>query len=207
MLRLPLLLALVLALPLPGTSQRSGGSARPAAVATPDSARSVVRAARAQVGVTVGYDPSYVRIPYPGGDVPGETGVCTDVVIRAFRRVGIDLQRAVHEDMRRSFAAYPQLWGRRTPDANIDHRRVPNLMAYFRRAGRALPISADPAAYRPGDVVAWDLGRGVRHIGIVSDRMSRQSHRYLILHNIGAGAREEDVLFAWRIIGHYRHFR
>jgi uncharacterized protein len=121
--------------------------------------------------------------------------------------VGIDLQRAVHQDMRRSFAAYPQLWGHRGPDPNIDHRRVPNLMAYFRRQGTALPVSRDPGAYRPGDVVAWDLGRGVRHIGIVSDRVSRQSKRNLILHNIGEGAREEDVLFAWRIIGHYRSFR
>jgi uncharacterized protein len=165
-----------------------------------------VLAAREQVGVTVGYDPRYLRIAYPGGDVPLETGVCTDVIIRAFRNMGIDLQRAVHEDMRRSFAAYPQLWGHRDPDPNIDHRRVPNLMAYFRREGRGLPISSDPGAYRPGDIVAWDLGRGSRHIGIVSDRVSQQSNRYLILHNIGAGVREEDVLFAWRIIGHYRNF-
>jgi uncharacterized protein len=204
MLVLPLILALLLAFPTPGASQRTAPSTP---VTTLDSARSVVRAARAQVGVTVGYDPRYVRIAYPGGDVPVETGVCTDVIIRAFRAVGIDLQRAVHQDMRRSFAAYPQLWGHRGPDPNIDHRRVPNLMAYFRRAGRALPISSDPGAYRPGDIVAWDLGRGVRHIGIVSDRVSRRSNRYLILHNIGAGTQEEDVLFAWRIIGHYRNFR
>jgi uncharacterized protein len=204
MLTRTLILVLLLAVPLPGTSQRT---ARSAPVTSFDSARSVVQAARAQVGVTVGYDPRYVRIAYPGGDVPEETGVCTDVIIRAFRGVGIDLQRAVHQDMRGSFAAYPQLWGHRGPDRNIDHRRVPNLMAYFRRQGRALPVSSDPGAYRPGDVVAWDLGRGVRHIGIVSDRVSRQSKRNLILHNIGEGAREEDVLFAWRIIGHYRSFR
>jgi uncharacterized protein len=200
----PLILVLLLAFPLPGAAQRTVQSAP---VTSLDSARSVVRAARAQVGVTVGYDPRYVRIAYPGGDVPLETGVCTDVIIRAFRTVGIDLQRAVHQDMRRSFAAYPQMWRNRGPDPNIDHRRVPNLMAYFRRQGRALPVSSDPAAYRPGDIVAWDLGRGVRHIGIVSDRVDRRSNRYLILHNIGEGAREEDVLFAWRIIGHYRNFR
>jgi uncharacterized protein len=204
MLKLPLILGLLLAVPLPGASQRTVQSAP---VTSLDSARSVVQAARGQVGVTVGYDPRYVRIAYPGGDVPVETGVCTDVIIRAFRNVGIDLQRVVHQDMRRSFAAYPQLWGHRGPDPNIDHRRVPNLMAYFRRQGRALPISSDPGAFRPGDIVAWDLGRGLRHIGIVSDRASRRSNRYLILHNIGAGAREEDVLFAWRIIGHYRYFR
>jgi uncharacterized protein len=204
MLKPALILVLLLAVPLPGASQRTAQSAP---VTSLDSAKSVVRAARAQVGVTLGYDPRYVRIAYPGGDVPLETGVCTDVIIRAFRGVGIDLQRAVHQDMRRSFAAYPQMWGNRGPDPNIDHRRVPNLMAYFRRQGRALPVSSDPRAYRPGDVVAWDLGRGLRHIGIVSDRVDRRSNRYLILHNIGEGAREEDVLFEWRIIGHYRRFR
>jgi uncharacterized protein len=204
MLRLTLILLLLLALPLPGEAQRAAG---PAPVTSLDSARSVVRAARAQVGVTIGYDPRYVRLAYPGGDVPLETGVCTDVIIRAFRSVGVDLQRAVHQDMRRSFAAYPQLWRNRGPDPNIDHRRVPNLMAYFRRQGRSLPISSDPGSYRPGDVVAWDLGRGLRHIGIVSDRVDRRSNRYLMLQNTGEGAREEDVLFAWRIIGHYRSFR
>lgn len=204
MLRPLLVAALVSWVPAAGLAQAPLRAAR---ATPPDSIHRLIQGARGQVGVTVGYDPAYVRIPYPGGDVPRETGVCTDVVIRAFRTVGIDLQRTVHEDMRRGFAAYPQLWGRDSPDPNIDHRRVPNLMTYFRRAGKAVPISRTPADYRPGDVVAWDLGRGLRHIGVVSDRRSARSGRPLIVHNIGAGAREEDVLFAWRIIGHYRYFR
>jgi uncharacterized protein len=174
------------------------------AVAQADAAATrLVEAARQQVGVTLGYDGSYRRIAYPGGDVPPETGVCTDVLIRAYRVLGIDLQVAVHEDMRGNFARYPQHWGLRGPDRNIDHRRVPNLEAFFRRRGASLPLSDDPADYRAGDVVSWRLPGGLPHIGIVSDR--RENGRPLIIHNIGVGTREEDVLFAYRIEGRFRY--
>lgn len=162
----------------------------------------LVQAARAQVGVTLGYDGSYRRLDYPGGDVPMETGVCTDVVVRAFRALGFDLQVAVHEDMRAHFARYPQSWGLRRPDRNIDHRRVPNLETWLRRQGAALGASEDPADYQPGDIVSWRLPGDLPHIGIVSDR--HIDGRPLILHNIGAGTHEEDVLFAYRIEGHFR---
>lgn len=156
-----------------------------------------VAAARKQIGVTVGYDAEYRVIPYPGGDVPLNTGVCTDVVTRALRDQGIDLQRAVHEDMKRHFAEYPHQWGLKTPDTNIDHRRVPNLMTYFKRQGWEQPITGQVADYLPGDVVTWNLGGGITHIGVVSDAP-------MVIHNIGEGTREEGVLFAFKIIGHYR---
>jgi uncharacterized protein YijF (DUF1287 family) len=169
-------------------------------------AAKLVAAARAQVGVTLIYDSSYRRIAYPMGDVPVERGVCSDVVIRAFRAIGIDLQEQVHRDMARHFAAYPQAWGLFAPDANIDHRRVPNLATWFARQGYALAPSADPAEYRAGDVVTWDLGNGRPHVGIVSDRRSTDGERPLVIHNIGWGAREEDALFDYRISGHFRAF-
>lgn len=162
----------------------------------------LVRAAREQVGVTVIYDGSYRALAYPGGDVPPERGVCTDVVVRAYRAIGFDLQRAVHEDMTRAWTEYPKLWGLERPDRNIDHRRVPNLATYLRRRGAELRLSSDPAAFRPGDLVTWHLPSGVPHIGIVSDR--RIGERPLILHNIGAGAREEDVLFTFERTAHFR---
>lgn len=162
-------------------------------------ALSIADAARAQVGVTRTYDPSYVRLAYPNGDVPLERGVCSDVVIRAFRANGVDLQVAVHEDMRRNFAKYPQMWGLRGPDRNIDHRRVPNLMKFFDRSGKSLPLDGE---YKPGDVVAWRLDNGLHHIGVVSD--VRAGGEYKVVHNIGLGAQNEDVLRAWKIIGHYR---
>lgn len=157
----------------------------------------------------VRYDPAYVRIPYPGGDVPADTGVCTDEVIRAYRALGIDLQKEVHEDMVANFAAYPSQsrWHRKSPDSNIDHRRVSNLMVFFSRKGEMLPITNRPEDYQPGELVTWDLGRGVTHIGIVVDRKPLFSRRYMIVHNIGEGPRMEDVLFNWKIIGHYRYFR
>lgn len=167
--------------------------------------RRVIDNAIAQTKITRSYDPSYVRISYPGGDVPMTTGVCTDVVIRAFREVGIDLQKTVHEDMRKNFAAYPKNWGLKAPDPNIDHRRVPNLMTYFKRQGKALPISRNSSNYQPGDIVTWDLGGGQQHIGIVSDVRS-PSGRLTIVHNIGSGTKVEDILFNWPIIGHYRYF-
>lgn len=160
--------------------------------------------AREQVGVTVLYDPAYVRLNYPGGDVPIERGVCTDVLIRAYRQHGIDLQQRVHEDMRAHFAAYPPLWGLSRPDRNIDHRRVPNLARYFARHGESFGADSTDADFVPGDLVTWRLDSGVPHIGIVSDRRSAGG-RPLILHNIGAGTREEDVLREWTITGHYRY--
>jgi uncharacterized protein len=163
----------------------------------------IAEAARQQVGVTTQYDPSYVVLQYPGGDLPINTGVCTDVVIRALRQVGIDLQKEVHEDMRKNFAAYPSRWGLKAPDKNIDHRRVPNLMRYFERHHIAMNKNLKKReTYRVGDIVAWDLGGGLTHIGIVSDKMS--GHTPLIIHNIGQGAKEEDLLLRYKVIGHYR---
>lgn len=165
----------------------------------------LIAAARAQVGVTTIYDPAYVSLPYPGGDVPADRGVCTDVVIRAFRTAwGLDLQRVVHADMRRAFDSYPQLWGMTGPDANIDHRRVPNLQTLFTRAGASLPISTEVADYQPGDLVSWRLPGNLPHIGIVSDRRTEGGEMPLILHNIGGGAQEEDLLLSFAITGHYR---
>lgn len=178
----------------------------PALASPAADAAKVAGAARAQVGVTLAYDPTYTRLPYPGGDVPLERGVCTDVVVRAFRAVGLDLQLRVHEDMRANFRAYPRNWGLSGPDRNIDHRRVPNLQRFFARAGRALPVSARARDYRAGDVVSWKLPNGLDHIGIVSARRTTDGERPMVVHNIGRGAQEEDVLFAWRQTGHYRWF-
>jgi uncharacterized protein YijF (DUF1287 family) len=155
------------------------------------------------VGVTVHYDPSYRSIPYPGGDVPVDRGVCTDVLVRAYRAAGVDLQRLVHEDMLAAFDAYPQLWGLSGPDANIDHRRVPNLATFFTRHGEVLSVSGEVGAYSPGDIVTWRLPSGVPHIGFVADRV--ENGRPLVLHNIGAGVRLEDVLFSYKITGHFRY--
>lgn len=166
----------------------------------------IAEAALAQTRAAVVYDPAYVAIPYPGGDVPTERGVCADVVVRALRTVGFDLQALVHEDMKGAFGAYPKNWGLTRPDPNIDHRRVPNLETFFRRAGARLPASTDAADYIPGDIVAWNL-RGDRgflpHIGVVSAERGA-SGRPLIVHNIGAGPKAEDVLFDWPITGRYR---
>lgn len=175
-------------------------------IASPE-IRKVLESAKKQTEVTKNYDPSYVVIPYPNGDVPPETGVCSDVVIRAFRAAGVDLQKEVHEDMSENFAVYPQKWNLPKPDANIDHRRVLNLQKFFERKGKALPITDKAENYKPGDVVSWDLnGKGMTHIGVVSNILNENAERYLIIHNIGAGARAEDVLFDWKITGHYRYF-
>ncbi|HET9166053.1 MAG TPA: DUF1287 domain-containing protein [Candidatus Angelobacter sp.] len=163
-------------------------------------------AALERVQHSVRYDPAYVRLTYPGGDVPADTGVCTDEVIRAYRAGGIDLQKEVHEDMLANFAAYPRKWGRREPDPNIDHRRVPNLMVFFSRKGESLPITDRAEDYAPGDLVTWDLGHGLTHIGMVVDRKTLFTRRNMIVHNIGAGPKLEDVLFDWKITGHYRYF-
>jgi uncharacterized protein len=169
-------------------------------------AQKLVTAAIERTKHAVRYVPEYVQIPYPAGDVPSGTGVCTDEVIRAYRAVGVDLQKEVHEDMQQHFSQYPQRWGLNAPDSNIDHRRVPNLMAFFARKGESLPISESAEDYRPGDLVTWDLGRGVPHIGIVVDRRAGLASRYLIVHNIGEGPKIEDVLFRWKITGHYRYY-
>lgn len=163
----------------------------------------IVAAARQQIGVTKEYDPGYTALKYPGGDVPLTTGVCSDVVVRALRQAGVDLQKEVHEDMQKNFSTYPQRWGLKAPDKNIDHRRVPNLMRYFERHHIAMHEKLKMTeTYRPGDIVAWDLGGGVLHIGVVSDKRSGRTP--LIIHNIGSGAKEDDILLKYQVIGHYR---
>ncbi|MCO6500268.1 MAG: DUF1287 domain-containing protein [Vicingus serpentipes] len=152
----------------------------------------------------VEYDPSYFSIKYPGGDIPKGKGVCTDVVIRAFRQIGIDLQKEVHEDMVANFNLYPKIWGLKTTDKNIDHRRVPNLMTYFKRKGYEIKITQNPTDYTAGDIVCWNLGGAITHIGIVVAKKSDDGKRNLIVHNIGGGQVLEDCLFNFKIIGHYR---
>ena len=163
----------------------------------------LLQSAYDQVGKTVSYDPSYEAIAFPGGDVSIARGVCTDVIVRAYRGIGIDLQLLVNQDMRSAFAAYPRRWGLSHPDPNIDHRRVPNLMVFFARHGQVLLISKEAQDYHAGDIVTWRLPDGRPHIGLVSDR--QQNGRPLAIHNIGAGAQVEDVLFSFEITGHYRY--
>jgi len=151
------------------------------------------------------YDPSYTRISYPNGDVPADRGVCTDVVIRAYRKLGTDLQKEVHEDMRDHFSLYPRNWHLSAPDKNIDHRRVPNLMVFFKRFGEVKPITDRAGDYLPGDIVCWSLGGGATHIGIVVNKKSTDGKRPLIVHNIGAGQVLADCLFDYTIIAHYRY--
>ena len=174
---------------------------------TSEPVRRVIESAREQIKVTTHYTQDYRVLTYPGGDMPADTGACTDVVIRAFRNAGVDLQKEVHEDMSANFAAYPQKWGLNHTDTNIDHRRVPNLQTFFARRGKAVAISADGGNYQPGDVVTWDLdGKGMTHIGLVSNDWNDRDKRYLVIHNIGGGVAEEDRLFNWKITGHYRYF-
>ena len=169
--------------------------------------KKMLESAVEQTNITKSYDPAYVVLPYPNGDVPMETGVCSDVVIRGFRKAGIDLQKEIHEDMSANFSLYPKKWGLKKADSNIDHRRVPNLQTFFTRKGKSLPITDKADNYKPGDVVAWDLnGKGLTHIGFVSNIWNESTKRYLIIHNIGSGAKAEDVVFEWKIIGHYRYF-
>ena len=167
-----------------------------------DSPPKLVNAARQQTAMAVTYDGSYTRIGYPMGDVPANRCVCTDVVVRAYRASDIDLQVLVHEDMQANFSSYPRHWGLSKPDTNVDHRRVPNLQKFFERAQAKLSSSAD---YLPGDLVTWMLSGNLPHIGIVSDRRTPDGGRPLIIHNIGAGPKEEDMLFAYPITGHYRY--
>jgi uncharacterized protein len=163
----------------------------------------LLAAARKQVGVTLSYDPAYTVLAFPGGDVPRAKGVCTDVIVRAYRDAfAIDLQALVNADMRANFSAYPGNWGLRRPDRNIDHRRVPNLRTWLRRKGAALPIPQNVSGWQPGDIFTSLIGGTATHIGFVSDR--RGPRGWLIIHNIGAGAREEDALLDWPITGRYR---
>lgn len=180
---------------------------RPALVAAPRtspgaSVDTLVGAALSQVGRTTKYDPAYVRLKYPGGDVPIDRGVCTDVVVRAFRAVGVDLQEAVHQDMVRNFAVYPR-YGNARADSNIDHRRVRNLEKFFARIGASAPVSHNEADYLPGDIVMWDVG-GLAHTGLVTASTAEGTNRPLIVHNIGWGTQEEDVLFEYRVTNHFR---
>lgn len=169
-------------------------------------AQDLASAARTQIGITLHYDPSYQRLAYPNGDVPLDRGVCTDVIIRAYRQLGIDLQKLVHEDMRAHWNAYPHSakWNLKRPDTNIDHRRVPNLATFFQRHGTTIAIGKDPRQFAPGDIVVWELPYGLPHIGIVADRISATGTP-LVIHNIGSGTKMEDVLFAYTMTGHYRY--
>lgn len=191
----------------PVNSAATASEKPPIAAVNSAEIRRMLENAERQIGVTKSYDPRYVVIGYPNGDVTPETGVCTDVVIRAFRAAGVDLQKEVHEDMSKNFAVYPKKWGLKSTDTNIDHRRVPNLQTFFARRGKNVPVTNDPSDYKPGDIVTWDLnGKGLTHIGVVSNLWNEQTKRYLVFHNIGRGAQAEDVLFDWKITGHYRYF-
>lgn len=170
-----------------------------------DSAKRLVEAARERTLRRETYDGAYRRIGYPLGDVPAHLGVCTDLVIRAYRRLGIDLQVLVHEDMARNFSAYPTTWGMKRTDRNIDHRRVPNLQVFFARKGRQRPVSPLPSAYAAGELVTWMLPGNLPHIGIVSNQPVQGTQRPKIIHNIGAGPVEDDILFNYPITGRYRY--
>lgn len=197
-------------------SQRKGQTAasRTATTPTPQPAKVVyespvlerlVAAAVERTTHEVEYDGTYYKLDYPNGDVPADKGVCTDEVIRSYRALGIDLQKEVHEDMKANFSRYPTKFGLTTTDTNIDHRRVPNLRVFFERKGKSLPVTDEAADYRPGDIVTWDLNSSQTHIGIIVDVPSATPGRYMILHNIGQGPKIEDILFAWKITGHYRY--
>jgi uncharacterized protein YijF (DUF1287 family) len=166
------------------------------------------RLSQAAINLTkddVQYDPSYFRINYPNGDVPANKGVCTDVIIRAYRKLGTDLQKEVHEDMKANFDLYPKIWGLKKTDTNIDHRRVPNLMTFFKRHGETFRASTDALKYLAGDIVTWDIGGGTHHIGIVVNKKSTDGQRLMVVHNIGGGQVLEDCLMKYKITGHFRY--
>ncbi len=172
--------------------------------------KKLVKQAILQTEIKVTYVPEYVKINYPNGDVPSNTGVCTDLVIRSYRGLNLDLQKEVHEDMVKNFKNYPKLWKLKAPDANIDHRRVPNLMTFFKAKNAELKVTKTEADYKPGDIVTWNLQNknvvsGITHIGIVTNIKSNDGKRYKIAHNIGAGNQLEDMLFDYTIIGHFRY--
>ncbi|MGL4674332.1 MAG: DUF1287 domain-containing protein, partial [Wohlfahrtiimonas sp.] len=170
-------------------------------------ANDVSDAAKSIVNRLVIYDGRYEKIDYPNGDVSPNRGVCTDVVIRAYRKLDIDLQKLVHEDMKQNFSQYPsqRMWGLKSTDRNIDHRRVPNLEKFFERNGKSLSLSKNAEDYKAGDIVSWRLDNGLPHIGVVIDQKSKDGKRPLVVHNIGFGQIPEDVLFNWKMIGHYRY--
>ncbi|EPP4298163.1 DUF1287 domain-containing protein [Vibrio cholerae] len=178
-----------------------------ASVSAGNSLSDLVEAAKERTKHTVIYDGSYIKIVYPNGDVPSSIGVCTDVIIRSYRKLGVDLQVLVHEDMRDNFSLYPssRIWGLSKPDRNIDHRRVPNLQVFFKRHGQSLPISDEGLAYKAGDIVTWMLPGNLPHIGIVTNDLSQDGKRPLIVHNIGSGPVLEDMLFDFKITGHFRY--
>jgi uncharacterized protein YijF (DUF1287 family) len=193
-----------------GAAQQQQQQAAAQTVARPSSGSAfldrLVEAAVERTSHEVRYDPSYFKIDYPNGDVPAEVGVCTDEVIRSYRAVGVDLQKLVHEDMEQNFSVYPRVWKAKKTDKNIDHRRVPNLMTFFQRQGASLPVTGEARDYKPGDVVTWDLSGGMTHIGLVVNAPSgADAERMQVVHNIGAGPKMEDVLFGWKITGHYRY--
>ncbi|MFN1534524.1 DUF1287 domain-containing protein [Vibrio jasicida] len=167
---------------------------------------SLAEAAKERTQYDITYDGSYYQIGYPNGDVASDIGVCTDVIIRSYRKLGVDLQVLVHEDMRDNFSAYPskRIWGLTRTDRNIDHRRVPNLQMFFQRHGVELPISNDGHNFKPSDIVTWMLPGNLPHIGIVADDLSTDKRRPLIVHNIGGGVVLEDMLFDYPITGYYR---
>jgi uncharacterized protein YijF (DUF1287 family) len=168
----------------------------------------LVAAALERTHHSVKYVSTYIHLDYPGGDVPADTGVCSDEIIRIYRAVGVDLQKEVHEDMVKNWSDYPPKakWHQAHPDSSIDHRRVPNLMAFFSRNGESFPVSLRAKDYSPGDIITWDLGGHVPHIGMAVNVKSAESGRFLVVHNIGQGPKIEDVLFSWKITGHYRYF-
>lgn len=190
-----------------GSGSASRTEKPPLAEISSNEIRQALESAHRQLETTKNYTQEYIAIKYPNGDVPPETGACTDVIIRAFRAAGVDLQKEVHEDMRAHFAVYPKKWGLPKPDTNIDHRRVPNLQTFFQRRGKSLPVTRNARAFQPGDVVAWNIdGKGMTHIGVVSNVFDETAKRYLIIHNMGWGTKLEDRLLQWEIIGHYRYF-
>ncbi len=172
----------------------------------PDFSKKLIKAAIERTKHIVRYDGSYRKISYPNGDVPDNVGVCTDLVIRSYRKLGIDLQKDIHEDMKENFDIYPKLWGLSKPDPNIDHRRVPNLQTLFKRKGILLPVTNNPNVYVAGDIVSWMLPGNLPHIGIVIDSRSGDGSKPLIVHNIGSGPVIEDILFEYQITGHYRYY-
>ena len=165
----------------------------------------LAKAGEERANYSITYDPQYFSIPYPGGDVPADKGVCTDVIIRAYRKLGIDLQVLIHQDMKQNFKLYPRKWRLKKPDTNIDHRRVYNQMIFFERFGSTLPITKKSEDYKPGDIVVWKLGGNIPHIGLVTTKKVMASKKYKVVHNISVGPKIEDVIFAWKIIGHYRY--
>ena len=200
-----LLLMLFLLISLPFSQTVNGQEAAVKTSPASPWATALIDSARNQVGVTLIYDGSYQKLKFPNGDIARLRGVCTDVVIRAMRDAhGLDLQALVNRDMKAAFSSYPKIWGLSRTDSNIDHRRVPNLQTYFKRRGTSLPVTDNAADYHPGDLVTWMLPGNLPHIGIVSNRMNANTTRPLIIHNIGWGARENDMLFDYDITGHYR---